>query len=267
MEDNPEIHAYRCLTEFRMPLLEKIISSLSVKSGSKGLDAGCGFGTITKLLSRYGHVTGLDLSEVFIEYAVKYNKTENTDFTAGDINSLTFDKETFDWIWSVDTVWIGPEELGCPAEEPPGILKGFHRVLKPGGILYLLFWSSQKLLPGYPLLEASLNTSSSATAPYVKGMNPDNHIFRLGSQLKKAGFTGIDITTHVMDIKSPLTKNDKEVLNILFRMFWGESEQEMSIEDVKAYNRFCSPDSPDYILNLPDYYGFITYTIIKGVKA
>jgi SAM-dependent methyltransferase len=266
-DQNPEITAYKCLAEFRKPLLEDIISHISINRNSKGLDAGCSIGTVTRLLSGYGNVTGLDLSEDFINYAVKYNKTENTNFITGDINKLPFTQNTFDWIWSADTVWPGPKELGCPASEPLNILNGFNMILKPGGSVFLLFWSSQKLLPGYPLLEASLNTYPSATAPFDRGMNPKNHIFNFGYWLNKAGFKNIDIKTFIMDIKVPLKNNDKNALDLLFRMFWGESKSRMSRDDLEGYNKICIPDSENYILKNENYYGFLTYTLFTGTKV
>ena len=38
----------------------------------------------------------------------------------------------------MDTVWPGPREFGCPAEDPFSIMEEFYRVIKPGGFVYLL---------------------------------------------------------------------------------------------------------------------------------
>ena len=150
------ISTYECLTKFREPLLNSIIKSLSIPAESNGLDAGCGIGSVTKLLAETvgenGHVIGLDLSKDFIHYAKNNNQTDNIQFIEGNVNSLQFDENSFDWLWSVDTVWPGPKELGCPAENPLPIIKEFNRVIKQGGSVFILFWSSQKLLPCYPLL-------------------------------------------------------------------------------------------------------------------
>jgi len=32
----------------------------------------------------------------------------------------------------MDTVWPGPREFGCPAEEPFSIMEEFYRGIKPG---------------------------------------------------------------------------------------------------------------------------------------
>jgi len=97
-----EISVYKCLSEFRKPLLNAIIRSLTIPAGSKGLDAGCGIGYITALLAqtvgRKGQVTGLDLSKEIIHYARNNNQNHNLEFTVGDVNSLPFKDGTFDWI-------------------------------------------------------------------------------------------------------------------------------------------------------------------------
>ena len=265
-----EISIYECLTKFKEPLLNSIIKSLSIPAESKGLDAGCGIGSVTKLLAETvgekGHVIGVDLSKDFVHYAKNNNQTNNTQFIEGNVNSLRFDDNSFDWVWSIDTIWPGPKELGCPSEDPLKIIKEFHRVIKPGGSVFILFWSSQKLLAGYPILEARLNTTSSATAPYNKGMKPVNHIMNGRYWLQKAVFNDISAKTYLGDIIAPLSGNDRNALTILFQMFWGESESEVTENDLNDFKRLYDPGSDDYILNKQHYYGFYTYTLFRGKK-
>jgi ubiquinone/menaquinone biosynthesis C-methylase UbiE len=265
-----EIATYECLNKFREPLVNSIIKSLHIPAESKGLDAGCGIGYVTKLLAEHvgekGRVIGLDLSSDFIHYAQTNNPTATIQFIEGDVNSLPFDGNSFDWLISIDTVWPGPKELGCPAEDPLKIINEFYRVLKPEGSVFILFWSSQKLLPGYPILEARLNTTSSATAPFIKGMKPMQHILNGRYWLQNAGFTAISVKTYVGDIIAPLSENDRTALTILFEMFWENSRSEVSEDDWNDFKRLCDPCSDDYLLNNQYYYGFYTYTLFKGIK-
>ncbi|MBN1532040.1 MAG: class I SAM-dependent methyltransferase [Spirochaetes bacterium] len=265
-----EIATYRCLSRFREQLLSSVIGSLGIPAGSRGLDAGCGIGSITRLLSvpvgRGGHVTGLDISRDLISYARDNHQTDTLHFVEGDITSLQFDDGSFDWVWSIDTVWPGPRASGCPSEDPRGIIGEFHRVLRPGGSLFILFWTSQRLLPGYPVLEALLNATSPATAPFCRGMGPSRHVFNAGDWLESAGFKNIAVKTYTGDIAAPLSGNDREALHILLRMFWGESEPEISGEDWKKFMRLCDPESDEYILNNRHYYGFYTYSLFRGMK-
>jgi len=50
----------------------------------------------------------------------------------------------------------------------------------------------------------------------------------------------------------------------LFEMRWPGVESELTQEDWAEYQRLCLPESPDFILNHPDYYAFFTYSMFRG---
>jgi len=151
----------------RESTIRSAIQALKLPSGSRGLDAGCGIGSNTLLLSEAvgpgGHVIGLDLSSEFLVIARKIAKksglSEQISFQEGNVNQLPFDDDPFDWALSVDCVGYAPLE-------PLPLVKELARVVKPGGSVAILGWSSQQLLPGYPLLEARLNATSAGIAPF-----------------------------------------------------------------------------------------------------
>ncbi len=252
----------------REPTLRSAIQALQLPSGSRGLDAGCGIGSHTLLLAEAvgpaGHVTGLDLSPEFLAHArevvKKSSLSEQVSFQEGDVNELSFDENTFDWLWSVDCV-------GYPTGEFLPLLKELARVVKPGGSVAILAWSSQQLLPGYPLLEARLNATCSAIAPFVKGKRPELHFLRALGWFRKAGLEGPTAQTFVGDVHAPLDDDIRRALVSLFEMLWGEPQPEVSQEDWAEYERLCLPDSTDFILNLPDYYAFFTYSMFHGKVA
>ncbi|MCI1780024.1 MAG: class I SAM-dependent methyltransferase [Bacteroidales bacterium] len=265
-----EFDIYENLTRFREPLIRRIIESLVISPDSKGIDVGCGIGRITNLLYSEKNLNkdliGLDLSYDKIQYAKKYSKYTNIKFVQGDVNKLNFKSNSFDWIWSMDTIWIGPKESGCPAEKPDKILNELNKILIPGGKLYLAFWSSQKLLPGYPLLEARLNSTISANTPYLNDMNPNNHILCVKKWLKDANFKDIKVKSFVGDIAGSLSENDKKAVSTFFEMLWNNSEREVSKKDWDKFNELCSSESDKFILNDPNYYGFYIYTLFNGTK-
>jgi len=267
-----EIYTHKTLYFLREPAIRAAIQKLSLPAGSCGLDAGCGIGLITQLLSEAiapaGHVTGLDLSRQFLKYA-KDNTPDfllhkHISFQKGDVNSLPFDSDTFDWVWSTDTMWPGSREMGCPSEDPFSMVKELARVVKPGGSVAILFWSSQRLLPGFPYLEASLNTTSQATAPFRKQMKPEQHALRGLTWLRDTGLVELAADTFVRDVFAPLNDTIRNALTITFQMFWGDVDQEVSRDDWAEFKRLCQPESPDFILNHPDYYAFFTYTLFHG---
>ena len=249
----------------REPVLRSAIQALQFPSGSRGLDAGCGIGLQTLLLAEAmgpaGHITGLDLSPEFLDHAEEMVEnaglSERISFREGDVNKLPFDDDTFDWAWSVDCVGYAPIE-------PLLLVKELARVVKPGGSVIILAWSCEKLLPGHPLLEARLNATSAGIAPFVKGKKPESHYLRALGWLRDAGLEARTARTFAGDAHAPLTDDLRSALIALFQMRWKGVKSELRQEDWAAYQRLCLPESPDFILDHPDYYAFFTYSMFHG---
>jgi demethylmenaquinone methyltransferase/2-methoxy-6-polyprenyl-1,4-benzoquinol methylase len=249
----------------REPILRSALQALQFPLGSRGLDAGCGIGLQALLLAEAvgpaGHVTGLDLSPEFLDYAremvEKAGLSEQISFRKGDVNKLPFDDDAFDWAWSVDCVGYAPIE-------PLPLVKELVRVVKPGGSVAILAWSSEKLLPGYPLLEARLNATSAGIAPFARGKKPGSHFIRALGWFRDAGLEEPIARTFVGDAYAPLPDDLYSALTALFEMRWPGAESELTREDQVVYRRLCLPESPDFILNHPDYYAFFTYSMFFG---
>jgi demethylmenaquinone methyltransferase/2-methoxy-6-polyprenyl-1,4-benzoquinol methylase len=143
-------------------------------------------------------------------------------------------------------------------------LKELTRVVKPGGEIILLGWTSQQVLPGYPLLEARLNATCSAYLPYLKDKRPDTHFMSALQAFQRAGLMDVVANTFVGTMQSPLSDVCKTAIASLFAMLWGTPQPEVSQRDWQEQQRLCKPESPDFILNLPEYYGFYTYSVFRG---
>ncbi|SHN88436.1 class I SAM-dependent methyltransferase [Desulfitobacterium chlororespirans] len=249
----------------REPVISTAISQLGLPEGTYGLDIGCGIGLYTLLLAETvglnGHVLGIDTTEEFLKKACSLASDKSLEksvsFKKADASKLPFQDNTFDWAGSMDFVGYGNQN-------PVSLLKEAHRVVKPGGIVFILMWSSQMLLPGYPLLEARLNATSSGIAPFKASMPPELHFMRSLSWFNQIGFAEPIFRTFVRDISPPLSSEMRMALTELFQMRWGEIDLEVTSEDWKDYQRLCHPDSPDFILNVPDYCAFITYSLFCG---
>jgi len=250
------------------PVIPSAIQALQLPSGSRGLDAGCGIGLQALLLAEAvgpaGHVTGLDLSPQFLvharEIAERAGLTERISFQQGDVNRLPFDDDTFDWVWSANCVGYAPLE-------PLPLLRELARVVKPGGSVAILAWSSQQLLPGYPLLEARLNATASGIAPFVKGKRPQLHFLRALGWFREAGLEEPTARTFVGDAHAPLSDDMRSALMALLEMRWPGVQSELTEEDWAEFQHLCQPESPDFILDLPDYYAFFTYSMFCGKVA
>ena len=249
----------------REPLLRRVVQTLGLPAGSQGLDVGCGIGLQALLLVEAvgpdGHVTGLDLSPALLHYAEKVVRqaglSGRISFQEGDLNRLPFNDDTFDWAWSADCV-------GYPVGNRLPVLLELKRVVKPGGTVAILAWSSQCLLPGYPLLEARLNATGSGLAPIIRGSEPESHFMRALRWFAEVGLVEAENRTFVGDVQAPLSDALRTASISLFEMLWGEPTPEVSQEDWAEYQRLCRPESPDFILDLPGYVAFFTYSLFRG---
>jgi ubiquinone/menaquinone biosynthesis C-methylase UbiE len=247
------------------PIFRRAIHALNIPPGSRGLDVGCGIGLQELLLAEAvgpgGHVTGVDLSPEFLVYArdiaEKAGISKQVSFREGDMNNLLFDDATFDWVWSASCAGYAPGE-------PLPLLKELARVVKPGGSVIILAWSSQQLLPGYPVLEAHLNATSSGIAPFVDGAAPELHFPRMMGWFRRAGMEDVTARTFAGDVCAPLSEEMRSALTALIEMRWVDVGAELSEGDWAEYQRLCLADSPDFILDLPDYYAFFTYSMFRG---
>ena len=265
MDTNIYIQRLSETNPLREPVLRSIIQSLKLPSGSKGLDAGCGIGLQTLLFTEAvgaeGHVTGVDiLPELLVSGAAtvaKLGLSDRITFREADVSHLPFEDDAFDWAWSADCI-------GYPAGELIPLLEELMRVVRPGGEVILLGWSSQQLLPGYPLLEARLNATCSGYIPFFKEQSPEVNFMRANHWLRKAGLAEIKAQTFTGEVQNPLTSGVRTALISLFEMLWGNPQPETSPEDWRQYQQLCKPESPDFILDIPDYYGFFTYSMFQG---
>jgi demethylmenaquinone methyltransferase/2-methoxy-6-polyprenyl-1,4-benzoquinol methylase len=208
-----------------------------------------------------GHVTGLDFYPELLAYGenlvAKAGLSERISFKEGNINQLPFAHNSFDWVWSADCI-------GYPLAELTPLLEELIRVIKPGGRIMLLGWTSQQVLPGYPFLEARLNGTCSGYLPHLKGKNPEHNFLRASHWMQAAGQEEVQALTFVGEVLAPLGEGVRAAITALFGMLWGNRTEEVSEEDWREYQRLCHPDSPDFILNLPGYYAFFTYTLFQG---
>lgn len=91
------------------------------------LDAGCGTGADSLMLSKYGSVVSLDLSPEALHYCKQRGLSH---LIQGDINALPFKDEQFDLVLASDVIyhqWVNDSQA----------LTELHRVLKKGGTLIL----------------------------------------------------------------------------------------------------------------------------------
>lgn len=252
----------------REPVLRAAIRALELPAGSQGLDAGCGIGLQTLLLAEAvgpaGQITGLDLFPEYLEIAeqrsAEAGRSAQVHFRVGDVRQLPFEDDQFDWAWSVDCVGYAPMD-------PLPAVKELARVVRPGGRVILLAWSSERLLPGYPLLEARLSGTPDGLAPFSASLPPESHFMRALGWFRAAGLEHGASQTLAGSVHAPLSDALRQALEALFEMRWPGVEAELAREERRAYERLCRPESADFILRHPDYAAFFTYTLFQGTVS
>jgi len=258
----------------REPVLRSIIQALQLPPGSRGLDVGCGVGQQALLLAEAvapeGHITGMDIDPGLLAFGEtlvqEAGLSGRITFQEGNmLGRLPFAKHAFDWVWSADCI-------GYPLGELAPVLEELKRVVRPGGSIFLLGWSSQQVLPGHPLLEARLDAKCSSYIPYLQGKDPDLHFLRALHSMREAGLEQVQAQTFAGDVRSPLGEGERAALLSLFEMLWvppgadplAEPAPEADRADWSEVQRLCRAESPDCILDHPEYYAFFTYTLFRG---
>ena len=246
------------------PAIQKAIAAANLPRGSHGLDAGCGIGTHALWLcaATGGKVTGLDINSDNLAVAKKRveqkSLSDRIDFIEGSILELPFDDDSFDWSWCSDTLWP------VVAPDPVAVLKDLSRVVKPGGTIAVLFWTNQIFFPGYPQFEARWNMAFVSSTHYLKFGEPDQHHMRALSWLRRAGLEYPKAQSFLAEFQAPFADDIRDSLGFCFQMFYDSLKSGLSKEDEAEYQRICNPESADFILNNPDYYCNLSYTIFHA---
>jgi demethylmenaquinone methyltransferase/2-methoxy-6-polyprenyl-1,4-benzoquinol methylase len=264
-EKNANLQRLMEANPLREPVLRTVIQALNLPPGSQGLDVGCGIGLQAMLLADavgdQGRVIGVDIAPDLVEFGTslvgKAGYLDRITFRQGDMKNLPFEEDRFDWAWSADCV-------GYPVGEIFPVLKELKRVVCPGGVIALIGWSSQQVLPGYQMLEARLNATCSGYELLLHGKRPEQHFLRSLGRLRESGFDEVTAQTFVGTLHAPLGSLEKAALASLFKMLWGQPQPGVSAKDRAEYRRLCEPASADFILNSDDYYAFFTCSMFQG---
>ena len=118
-----------------------LATALHLPAGSNVLDAGCGVGDVaSRMASEHGlRVTGVDIVEHTIgaarRRALRRRLAESVQFRVMDYTDLSFDDNTFDGVYTVESLIHG--------DRLEDVLAEMYRVLRPGGCVALLEYSRQ----------------------------------------------------------------------------------------------------------------------------
>jgi SAM-dependent methyltransferase len=169
IEDAQFIPLLRNQTRLLWPLEREVLVQHGLREGLRVADICCGCGDVALLIARDlkpSVVLGIDHSLPAIEYATRLTKefkVRNADFRLGDATALMLEDEQFDFVLCRLSIQI--------FSRPELILKELHRILKPGGRLYLI-GEDYDLIVGYPN-DRDIRTVYDAAGKYGQAIGMD----------------------------------------------------------------------------------------------
>ncbi len=95
------------------------------------------------------------------------------------------------------------------------------------------------------------------TSPIYEGKTRRLNYLRALHSFHEAGLEEVRAQTFVGDVQTPLSRGERTAIASLFEMLWGQPQPDVTPEDRQEYLRLCTPGSPDFILDIPDYYAFL----------
>ncbi|XVF32037.1 hypothetical protein REPUB_Repub17cG0047100 [Reevesia pubescens] len=183
------------------------VGKLDLKPGQKVLDVGCGIGGGDFYMAEKFdvHVVGINLSINMISFALERAIGLNcsVEFEVADCTKKTYSDNTFDVIYSHDTI--------LHIQDKPALFRSFFKWLKPGGKVLISDYCRSAGTPSLEFVE------------YIKQRGYDLHDVRAyGQMLKDAGFDEViaedrtDQFIKVLECELNKVEKDKDAFIIDF---------------------------------------------------
>jgi SAM-dependent methyltransferase len=266
--DTPERDYSRKLSDFNSfaePELRRLIASLQLRPGMRVLDAGCGTGEalnwLLEAVGPDGEVVGIDLSAPHVAVARSRVCTQ-IKVLQGNLLHAPFAPDTFDLIWSVNTL----NHLHEPVEG----VRSLAALLRPGARIAV---GQSSLVPDmYFAWDARLErlTNEAVRQYYRDRYGLDERslgaVRGLVGVLRRSGLTDVRTQTLMIERISPVSAADETYLvETLFRNTWGERLRPYLLpEDFVQLMRLCDPADVQFALRRADFHFLQSFTLCVG---
>ncbi|KAI3395793.1 hypothetical protein diail_876 [Diaporthe ilicicola] len=179
---------------------QKMFERLSLPEGSSVLDAGCGIGHVALYMAHHGlRVTAIDVVEHHVEKA-RLN-IQRSGLPQGQVTARRADYHNLDWIADASLDGVYTMETLVHATDLDKVLRGFYRVLKPGGRLVEHEYETRiTTAKDMGSLEGDTDFVSKYSAMPLDLMAPG----RLRRALEEVGFVDIDIVDYSENVRPML---------------------------------------------------------------
>jgi SAM-dependent methyltransferase len=264
---------------FMEPALRQAMSFLSFpKTNARVLDAGCGpgglFALLLEALGLSGALVAIDRSTPHLEVAKKLITSQaleqRVQLAQADLEStLPYPDGSFDGVWSADV--ITPDDFA----DIPSVVSELFRVLKPAGSLFLFYgnWLRQQLLPGHSRLEHLISIAKEFAYARDCAWKGHNHPECAERWLREASCQSTTLRLLPVSYHQPLRPHVHRFLaDRSLGTFYDKAIQEfgarvgLDASDLALWRRLSDPQSPDFILNQPDYVCVQVAMLVVGQK-
>lgn len=192
------------VTSVLLPAAEVLIDRLPPAAGNAVLDAGCGTGTVSRLVvplvGPSGKVVGVDVNEAMLEVA--HQVCPKAHLETGDVRELQVPSSAFDVVYAAHTIQFVAERSLAARE--------IARVTKPGGRVGVTTWCSLDRNPYFGAVhDALLDILGADVAGPLAVACSLGSATELESLLEKAGL--VDIAVEEVSMDRPLGELERFV--------------------------------------------------------
>ncbi|MEM7732536.1 MAG: methyltransferase domain-containing protein [Pseudomonadota bacterium] len=185
------------------PVLDHLLQMAALQPGEKLLDIGCGTGLSTiraaQAVGRHGHVTGVDIAEhMLVKARAQADGVPNANFLCADAQTHAFENGGIDAVISRFGVMF--------FADPPGAFANIARVVRPGGRMVFMTWSSAPENPWFAVPSAVAMErlgEVEPTSPHAPGPMGLADVEYTRNVFAQAGLSDVTITPVSLDLTPP----------------------------------------------------------------